>query len=71
MGPIAVAAVLIGGLDDFVAREIQHAAVKRLQADADLLLSDGSGHRKGSTGSVKDVLDSVVEVQIKCKRWGD
>jgi hypothetical protein len=38
---------VVGRLDDFFAGEIEHAAVKRLQTDADLLLSDGSGHGKG------------------------
>jgi len=32
---------VVGGFDDFFAGQIQHAAIKRLQADADLLLSDG------------------------------
>ena len=39
---------VVGSFDDFFAGEIQHAAVKRLQADADLLLSNSGGH--GSSG---------------------
>jgi hypothetical protein len=38
---------VIGRFYDFVAGEIQHAAIKRFQADADLLLSDGCGHGIG------------------------
>ena len=42
---------MIGGFDDFFAGEIQHAAVERLQADADLLLGDGGGHGEESEGA--------------------
>ena len=35
---------VVGSFNDFVAREIQHAAIKRLETDADLLLSDCGGH---------------------------
>jgi hypothetical protein len=35
---------VIGRFNDFVAGEIQHAAIKRLESDADLLLGDGGGH---------------------------
>ena len=41
---------VIGGFDDFFAGQIQHAAIEGLQADADLLLGDGGGHRIGSAG---------------------
>ena len=40
---------VVGCFDDFFAGQIQHAAVKRLEADADLLLSDRGGH--GNAGS--------------------
>ena len=36
---------VIGGFDDLFAGEIEHAAIERLQADADLLLGNGGGHR--------------------------
>jgi hypothetical protein len=42
---------VIGGFDDFFAGEIQHAAIERLQADADLLLGDGGGHGEESEGA--------------------
>ena len=58
---------VIGCFNDFVAGQIQHAAIKRLQADADLLLSNCSGHRKKENRFRAGALGSVVEVQFKCK----
>jgi hypothetical protein len=37
---------VVGCFNDFVAGKIQHATVKSLKADADLLLSDSRGHER-------------------------
>ena len=47
--PYGCCSSVISCFDDFFAGQIKHAAVKCLEADADLLLSDRGGH--GNAGS--------------------